>query len=129
MAIENISGIGSVGSDAGNALSSNISQLFSGKLADLWAAAQVVLKIAFAIIIIFILYKLIVGIVGAFLKAREKRIMRNLLTDMSENVRQINEKMDVLISRLGRQPAQPAEKEEKQAVKGEAKKEKIKKKR
>ena len=129
MAIENISGIGSVGSDAGNALSSNISQLFSGKLADLWAAAQVVLKIAFAIIIIFILYKLIVGIVGAFLKAREKRIMRNLLTDMSENVRQINEKMDVLISRLGRQSAQPAEKEEKQAVKGEAKKEKIKKKR
>src|SRR3989338_10362675 len=98
MAIENISGIGSVGSDAGNALSSNISQLFSGKLADLWAAAQVVLKIAFAIIIIFILYKLIVGIVGAFLKAREKRIMRNLLTDMSENVRQINEKMDILIS-------------------------------
>ena len=129
MAIENISGIGSVGSDAGNALSSNISQLFSGKLADLWAAAQVVLKIAFAIIIIFILYKLIVGIVGAFLKAREKRIMRNLLTDMSENVRQINEKMDILISRLGRQSAQPAEKEEKQAVKGEAKKEKIKKKR
>ena len=129
MAIENISGIGSVGSDAGNALSSNISQLFSGKLADLWAAAQVVLKIAFAIIIIFILYKLIVGIVGAFLKAREKRIMRNLLTDMSENVRQINEKMDILISRLGRQSAQPAEKEEKQAAKGEAKKEKIKKKR
>ena len=118
MAIENAGDIGSVGSDAGNALPSNISQAFSGKLTEIWAIMQTVIKVVLVIIVIFILYKIISGIVRAILKAREKRIVRNLLTDMSENVRQINEKMDVLISRLGRQPAAK-----------EVKKEKIKKKR
>ena len=127
MALENTTNIGSAGSDIGNALSSNISQLFSGKLAEIWEVMQTVLKVVIAIIIIFILYKLIVGIVGAYLRARDKRITRNLLTDISDNVRQINEKMDVLISRLGRQPAQRAEKEE-ESEKSVAKKEKIKKK-
>ncbi|MBI2047255.1 hypothetical protein HYT26_03800 [Candidatus Pacearchaeota archaeon] len=117
MAIENISGIGSVGSDVGNALSSNISQLFSGKLSEIWAIIQNILKVIAIIIIIFILYKLIVGIVGAFLRAREKRIMRNLLTEISENVKQINEKMDVLISRLGRQPAEKENKKEREKTK------------
>ena len=127
MALENTTNIGSAGSDIGNALSSNISQLFSGKLAEIWEVMQTVLKVVIAIIIIFILYKLIVGIVRASLRARDKRITRNLLTDISDNVRQINEKMDVLISRLGRQPAQRAEKEE-EPEKSVAKKEKIKKK-
>ena len=125
MALENTTNIGSAGSDIGNALSSNISQLFSGKLAEIWEVMQTVLKVVIAII--FILYKIIAGIVGAYLRARDKRITRNLLTDISDNVRQINEKMDVLISRLGRQPAQRAEKEE-EPEKSVAKKEKIKKK-
>ena len=127
MALENTTNIGSAGSDIGNALSSNISQLFSGKLAEIWEVMQTVLKVVLVIAIIFILYKIIAGIVGAYLRAREKRITRNLLTDISDNVRQINEKMDVLISRLGRQPAQRAEKEE-ESEKSVAKKEKIKKK-
>ncbi len=126
MALENATNIGSASSDIGNALSSSISQLFSGKLAELWEVMQFVLKIALAIIIVFILYKLIVGIVGAYLRARDKRITRNLLTDISDNVRQINQKMDVLISKFGRQPAQQAEKEE-EPEKSVAKKEKLKK--